>query len=209
MRLPWTARLAALVDPGGRHTPAAAEWAHLERARALGVPVPEVVAAGEQIGPWGALQSFLMVAELTGRREVNEALPDLAGHLTPAAFARLKRQVASEMAAITARLHRAKFFHKDLYLCHFFIETEPHEQAGARLALIDLHRLGRHGLTAFRWRWKDLGQLLFSTLDDPHITDRDRLRFWKHYRKKMGLPFESLERAMIGAKARRYLDHNR
>jgi heptose I phosphotransferase len=209
VRLPWTARLAALFCPGGRHTPAAAEWAHLECARALGVPVPEVVAAGEQIGPWGALQSFLMVAELTGRRELNEALPDLARGLTPAAFSRLKREIAIEMAAITARLHRARLFHKDLYLCHFFIETEPREQAGARLALIDLHRLGRHGVTAFRWRWKDLGQLLFSTLDESHITDRDRLRFWRHYRKKMGLRSESLERAMIRAKARRYLAHNR
>ena len=32
-RLPWLARLAALFDPAGRHSPAAAEWDHLERAR--------------------------------------------------------------------------------------------------------------------------------------------------------------------------------
>ena len=53
-RLPWTARLAALVDPRGNHSPATAEWRHLERARSLGIPVPEVVAAGEEIGPWEA-----------------------------------------------------------------------------------------------------------------------------------------------------------
>ncbi len=63
-RLPWPARLAALVDPAGKHSPAAAEWAHLERARALGIDVPEVVAAGERIGPWAHLQSFVMIAEL-------------------------------------------------------------------------------------------------------------------------------------------------
>ena len=45
--LPWPSRLAALVRPGGRHTPASAEWAHLERARGLGIAVPEVVAVGD------------------------------------------------------------------------------------------------------------------------------------------------------------------
>ena len=63
---PGSAGVAALVDPAGRHSPGAAEWAHLERARALGVPVPDVVATGERIGPWAFLQSYLMVAELTG-----------------------------------------------------------------------------------------------------------------------------------------------
>ncbi len=77
-RLPWPARLAALVDPAGKHSPAAAEWAHLERARALGIDVPEVVAAGERIGPWADLRSFLMIAELTGCDAVNELLPQLA-----------------------------------------------------------------------------------------------------------------------------------
>ncbi len=76
-RLPLLYRLAALFDPAGRHSPAAAEWAHLERARALGVPVPEVVATGERIGPWACLQSYLMVAELTGSQELNIALPTL------------------------------------------------------------------------------------------------------------------------------------
>ena len=65
-RLPWLSGIAALFDPAGRHSPGAAEWAHLERARALGVPVPDVVATGERIGPWAFLQSYLMVAELTG-----------------------------------------------------------------------------------------------------------------------------------------------
>ena len=49
--LPWPARLAALLHPAGRHSPAAAEWVHLQRVRDLGINVPEVVATGEQIGP--------------------------------------------------------------------------------------------------------------------------------------------------------------
>ena len=115
-RLPWPARLAALVDPDGKHSPAAAEWAHLERARALGIDVPEVVAAGEHIGPWAQLQSFVMIAELSGFEAVNELLPQLAAQLDSRAFETLKRRVIDELARITAILHGARVFHKDLYL---------------------------------------------------------------------------------------------
>ena len=123
-RLPWPARLAALVDPGGKHSPAAAEWAHLERARAMGIDVPEVVAAGEHIGPRAHLQSFVMIAELSGSEAVNELLPRLAVQHDSRTFETLKRRIIAEMARITATLHGARAFHKDLYLCHFFLGHE-------------------------------------------------------------------------------------
>lgn len=207
--LPWASRLAALVRPEGRHTPASAEWAHLERARELGIAVPEVVAAGERIGPWGALSSYLMVAELVDHEALHEALPVLVDRMEPAAFARLKRSLAIEMAETTARLHRAHAFHKDLYLCHFFLDGRPGASDGRRLCLIDLHRLAIHRWTAPRWRWKDLGQLLFSTFGVAGVDDRDLLRFWKHYRRKMGLARPRFELARVRAKADRYRAHNR
>ena len=208
-RLPWRSRLAALINPHGRHSPGAAERAHLERARALGIAVPEVVAAGERIGPWGALQSYLMVLELTGCLPLHEAIPALAESLAPEAFARWKRELIAEMAIIVATLHRASAFHKDLYLCHFFLDPASRAPRGSRLHLIDLHRLGHHPWTAPRWRAKDLGQLLFSTAGVAGIDDRDCLRFWKHYRRALRLPWPGAQRALARGKARRYLAHNR
>ena len=58
-----------------------------------------------------------------------------------------------------------------------------------RIVLIDLHRLKVHRLWPDWWRWKDLGQLLFSTYGVAGIDDRDRLRFWRSYRKRLRLPF--------------------
>jgi heptose I phosphotransferase len=208
-RLPWSARLRALVDPGGKHSPAAAEWAHLEKARALGVAVPDAVAVGERIGPWGRLSSFLMVAELTGAVELNEVLPTLATTLPAPEFAAWKRSVVAEMAAMVARLHRSHVFHKDLYLCHFFLDTSPRARPGSRLTLIDLHRLGEHRWTAPRWRRKDLGQLLYSTFGIRGIDDRDRLRFWRLYRRSVGLRWPRWQGHLIRAKAERYRAHNR
>ncbi len=206
-RLPWAARLAALFDPAGDHSPATAEWRNLERARALGIAVPEVVAAGEEIGPWGRLRGYLMVAELVGADEVNLVVPRLAATLDPDLFARFKREVVAEMAEIAARLHAAHAFHKDLYLCHYFLD--PAGPPGRRLTLIDLHRLGDHRWTAWRWRRKDLAQLLYSTHGVAGIDDRDRLRFWKHYRARMHLRWPRAEARGIRAKAARYLAHNR
>ena len=204
--LPWSSRLAALIHPSGHHTPATTEWRHLEAARSLGIPVPEVVAAGEEVGPWGRLRGFLMVAELTGADEVNRVIPKLAESLEPRDFARIKREIIIEMAEIAARLHSAKSFHKDLYLCHYFVD--PTLPSGRRLTLIDLHRLGSHPLTAWRWRWKDLGQLLYSTFGVAGIGDRDRLRFWSHYRARMGLRWPGFEARAVRSKAARYLAHN-
>ncbi len=202
-RLPLSARLAALIAPGGRHTPGAAEFAHLERARGLGIAVPEVVAAGERIGPWGNLQSYLMVAELTGARELNVAIPDLARRLPTEEFARLKRVLAREVARLAATLHNASHFHKDLYLCHFFLD-----ESDRALTLIDLHRLAEHRLFSNRWRWKDLGQLLYSTEGVDGLSARDRLRFWSHYRRLTHLKHDRWHARMVALKAARYLRHN-
>jgi heptose I phosphotransferase len=210
-RLPWPARLAATLDPSGRHSPAAAEWEHLERGRALGIDVPEVVAAGERIGPRAGLTSFLMVEELCGCEAVNEVLPRLAARLEPAEFAALKRRIIAEMARIEATLHAARLFHKDLYLCHFFLDVERLERHDGtiRLVLIDLHRLSSRRMGADWLRWKDLGQLLFSTFDVRVIDDRDRLRFWRLYRKRCPMALPSWQAAIVKFRARRYRAHNR
>ncbi len=212
-QLPWRSRLGALVNPAGKHSPAAAEWAHLERVRKLGIDVPDVVAAGEQIGPHARLSSFLMVAELTDRQALNEALPSIARELEADAFESFKRRVIAEMAQITATLHAACVFHKDLYLCHFFIDPDrldvKESAAPAPVSLIDLHRLGEHRVMANWWRWKDLGQMLFSTYGVEGITGKDRLRFWKRYRRLTRIRWSRGHALIIRLRAARYLEHNR
>jgi heptose I phosphotransferase len=211
VRLPWSTRLAALLHPSGRHSPAAAEWKRLERVRALGIDVPKVVAAGERIGPGVAVHSFLMVAELSDYVALNELLPQLSARLGAVAFATLKRRVIVEMARITATLHKAHVFHKDLYLCHFFLDPVC-DLLGAqspRVALIDLHRLEEHRLWSDWWRWKDLGQLLYSTYGVRGITENDRLRFWKGYCRLAGITRPRWHVRLVRLRAARYRKHNR
>jgi heptose I phosphotransferase len=183
-RLPaWHGWLATLW-PGKGWSPALQEARHLNWARRHGFPVPGVVAAGEAIGPWGRLQSFLAIEELTDMLPLHEAIPAAVAHLEPTALMRWKRGLAAELARLTRELHLRRRFHKDLYLCHFYIlrtdiESEPAAWKG-RVHMIDLHRLGRHSWTWRLWQVKDLAELLYSS-EIVGITWRDRLRFWRHY----------------------------
>jgi heptose I phosphotransferase len=206
-------RLMALLWPAGDWSPAMEEFNHLQWARRKGVPVPRPVAAGEFIGPGLRLRSFLAVEELTGMLPLNEATPLAAARLTPTDFLLWKRGLVAELARLARMLHDRRHFHKDLYLCHFFIRADDVAAAPAswrgRVWLIDLHRLAHHRRTWPLWVVKDLAQLLYSS-DVPGLTDRDRLRFWKLYRPAgaRGLMWRWL-RAAILFKWRRYRRHNR
>jgi hypothetical protein len=182
-RLPWWQGLLATLWPGGDWSPALQEYRRLQWAHAQGLPVPRVVAAGEYLKPLGRLQSFLAVEELTGMLPLHQALPQASRQLDPFTFRRWKTGLVREMARLTRFLHERRFFHKDLYLCHFYIpgaDTGVVPPWPGRVHMIDFHRLGHHRLTAPWWLIKDLGQLLYSS-DVEGVDVRDRLRFWRYY----------------------------
>src|SRR5437870_3130893 len=91
----------------------------------------------------------------------------------------------AEHGRSTARLvlHTQARFHKDFYLCHFFIRRQDTAHVPdwiGRVHLIDFQRLRRHGFTWPWWLVKDLAQLLYSS-DVDGIEARDRLSFWRAY----------------------------
>lgn len=184
-RLSWWRGWMATLFPNAAWSPGLQEWLKLRWALAEGFPVPRAVAAGQFVGPWGKLQSFLAVEELHGMLPLHEAIPLALGRLEGRAFLRWKRGLVAELARLARELHIRSVFHKDFYLCHFYIpetltRTIPADWSH-RVILIDLHRLARHTLTRIVWQVKDLAQLCFSS-DIAGITARDRLRFWKYYR---------------------------
>jgi heptose I phosphotransferase len=210
-RLPWWRGLLALLWPGGAWSPAVQEWRNLRWAQGQGLPVPRPVAVGEWIGPGLGLQSFLAVEELTGMLPLHEAIPNAASHLDATRFAHWKRGLTAEVARLSRELHRRRWFHKDLYLCHFYVSPANGEMPPnwrGQVHLIDLHRLSHHRWTALLWRIKDLAQLLYSS-EVVGVTARDRLRFWRLYlgpdRQRRSSRWL---RRIIVLKWRRYRQHN-
>jgi heptose I phosphotransferase len=182
--LGWWRGVLATLFPNRAWSPGLEEWQRLKWAKDAGFPVPRAVAAGQFVGPGFKLQGFLAVEELYGMLPLHEAVPLAAQRLNAASFARWKRGLTAELVRLSRRLHDGKWFHKDLYFCHFYIPEDltrrvPDEWPG-RVFMIDLHRLDRHPLRALWFQIKDLGQLLYSS-DVAGVTARDRLRFWKLY----------------------------
>lgn len=182
-RLPWWKGILATLWPGQGWSPALQEQKHLEWAREQGLPVPHVVAAGEKIGPWGKFESFLAVEELTDMLPLHEAIPLAHSQLDGKTFAQWKRELITEMVRLVRTLHDHRWFHRDLYLCHFYVtrqDTERIPNWRDRVHLIDFHRLAHHRHLWRLWQSKDIAQLLYSS-DVTGVTWRDRWRFWKLY----------------------------
>lgn len=214
-RLPWWRGVLATLFPRRAWSPARQEEEHLLWAEGEGLPVPRIVASAEYVGPWFRLQSALVVEELVDMLPLHQAIPLAAHTLGPEAFHRWKAALAAEMARLAHELHRRRRFHKDLYLCHFYLPRaditaapfRDHDFRG-RLHLIDLHRLAHHRWTWPVWLVKDLGQLLYSS-DVEGVTARDRVRFWRLYRAgaRRTRRVRWLE-AVIRFKWQRYRRHN-
>lgn len=208
-QLEWWRGVFSTLSPGW--SPAFEEWDHLRWARAEGFAVPDAVAAAEFVGPWGRLQSVLAVGELVGMLPLHEAIPLASRRCSPDRFAAWKRALCLEVARLSSGLHRRRWFHKDLYLCHFYVpeaDVGRPEACRGGVHLIDLHRLGRHPLTWPVWQVKDLAQLLYSS-DTAGVSPRDRVRFWRAYAgpDRHGW-FGRWLRRWVELKWRRYRDHN-
>ena len=210
-QLPWWQGLLASLWPNRGWSPAMEELRHLQWARSEGFSVPSAVAAAEYVGPWGRFQSMLAVEELADMLPLHEAIPLASRTMSDSEFARWKYGLTAEVAHLARELHNRRYFHKDLYLCHFYIPTElirPVSGWQGKVYIIDLHRLGHHPFTAVWWRVKDIAQLAFSSAIEG-VDDRDRLRFWKLYLgDQQASLMESLLRRFIVMRWNRYRRHN-
>ncbi len=154
------------------------EWRAIEACHAIGVPTMQAVAFGERGYSWAHRESFLVTEAIEPAVDLDVFTRDWATHPPEPA---VKRALIRAVAELAGRFHRGGLNHRDLYLCHFLLRTDPPPKPDAlQLSLIDLHRVQIRAATPTRWRNKDLAALYFSALKIG-LTTRDKLRFLRAY----------------------------
>lgn len=154
------------------------EWRAIHACHQLGVPTMKAVGYGEHGRGWARRNSFLVTEAIEPAVDLDTYTRSWAETPPPPA---LKRALLAEVARTARTLHAGGLNHRDFYLCHFLLTTEPPPSpTQLRVSLIDLHRVQIRPSTPERWRNKDLAALYFSALRIG-LTRRDKLRFLRRY----------------------------
>ncbi len=137
---------------------ARAEWDVARHMYAVGLPVPEPWAYGEERKGLGLSRSFFVGAFLDGVRELNDALTEDQP--------RAKRAALLERSARLIRaMHDRGCDHRDLHAGNILVGPGPGDRCA--LYIIDLHRAATGRPMSTRRRIRALGPWLYSlTTDD-------------------------------------------
>jgi len=184
MGIGWPTLLACLLKFRRPIITAENEWRAIEKLERIGVSTMRLVGYGKRGRNPARMQSFIITEELKPTISLEDFCRDWNDHPPPL---KLKRALIKRVAQIARTLHANGIVHRDLYLCHFLLDTTRQaDQAGIiplRLFLIDLHRAEQRRHLKRRWCVKDVAGLYFSSMDIG-LTQRDRLRFIAEYSQR-------------------------
>ncbi|MFQ5490181.1 MAG: lipopolysaccharide kinase InaA family protein [Phycisphaerae bacterium] len=165
---PAGVQLRRLASGGLGRSTAAMEWGRIQQLERAGIGTLNGLAMAQRmVGPWERVSAVLL-AELGGASLESYAVRHSQ---------RVAKQMIAALADFVGRFHGAGWVHRDLYLCHVFVEWQDAEPS---FRLIDLARMFRPRFRGRRWRVKDLAALNYSTPASV-ATPSDRLRFLKRY----------------------------
>lgn len=175
-----------------RPTPADREAQGIRLLAERQIPTLELVA-------WGTIddgRSFVITRDLAGcvaADKLIEAGLDFSA-------------ILNATADLAARLHNQALHHRDLYLCHFFVnQSDPSQE----IRLIDAARVRQLPRWPLRQRWiiKDLAQFWYSMLQLP-IPAEQRAMWFDRYTQQRCLRNAAGLLTRVQRKARRIARHD-
>ncbi len=173
------------------------EWMWMSRLADKKIPAVKPIAYGQQVESRRETASAILTAAVPGISLETWA----ATHTSPA-----PREWIDQVADLVADLHAHGFYHRDLYICHIFVDESA--APTDRFHLIDLQRMIEPRFFKTRWLVKDLAALNYST--PSHTATRvARVRFVRRHLRipRLNRPAKSLIRK-IAAKTARIARHD-
>ncbi len=152
------------------------EYLALSRMNELGINGPKVKYYHSKGFNPSNQSSFLITKELKDTISLEDFF--LEGKQKTLSFEQ-KNNLLNSIANITRKLHQCGINHRDLYLCHYHLDTNT-DFNQIDLSLIDLHRAQIRNEVPERWLVKDIGGLYHSAIQFG-LTERDCYRFLMIY----------------------------
>lgn len=150
---------------------AKSEWRNHLLCERFGINVPEPVV-------WGVSSDMRSSILITAEIENAVSVESLIGTGFFSDNLSRKDTFIREIANMARSLHRNRYFHKDFYTGHIFVQSC--EKESRSFYLLDLQRVNQHKFRYTRWSVKDLAQLNFTALN-KEFSLKDRIKFLHYY----------------------------
>jgi len=141
MGIGWKALLACLLKFRKPVLSAENEWRAIQTLPKIGIPTMRLAGYGKRGRHPVHGQSFIITEELHPTVSLEDFCRNWKTQPPPPS---LKQLLIERVAQIARTLHANRIVHRDLYLCHFLLDTsgaiDTDDGESLRLYLIDLHR---------------------------------------------------------------------
>jgi heptose I phosphotransferase len=175
----WKTQVDRVLRQSPRHSRAWWEYTQSRRLAAGYIPTPDAIGVAEAMrGPFER-RSVVLMAAVPGDgfdRVWSRAARD--GSRITRGLAR--HDMAVRLGRLASAFHQSAMCHRDLYLCHIFVDLDLSAARPPAFTIIDLARTLRPRMRRMRWILKDLSQLDCSARQIG-ATRADRLRFLLAY----------------------------
>lgn len=162
-----------------RHSRAYWEFVQSQRLAEAYINVPRAVGFVEQMRGSFERRSAVLLEGVPGDG-CDRVWERLCQRDAPVTRGIARHDLAVRLARFVAAFHGTGFCHRDLYLCHIFVDLDPQDRRPPEFSLIDLARTHRPRWRRMRWILKDLSQLDASARQIG-VTRTDRWRFLLAY----------------------------
>ncbi|RMF83232.1 MAG: hypothetical protein D6744_05035 [Planctomycetota bacterium] len=175
----WREQWDRILRQDASHSRACWEFTQAQRLRAAHVPAAPAIAYAEEMLGRFERRSAVALVEAPGDAFDRFWRAASAQH-APITRGAARHDITRRLARFVAAFHGAGLCHRDLYLCHLFVDADFNAARSPRITVIDLARAHRPRWRRMRWIIKDLSQLDYSARQIG-ATRTDRLRFLLAY----------------------------
>lgn len=184
-----------------RHSHAYWEFEQSQRLADAHIPVPTPIGFVEEMFGRFERRSAVLLARVGG--DAFERVWERAERAgAPVTRGMARQDTVRRLARFVAAFHGTGVCHRDLYLCHIFVDLDTSGRRPPAFALIDLARTHRPWWRRMRWIIKDLAQLDASARR-IRASRADRYRFLLTY---LGLERKSVRARWYARRAGRKSD---